>query len=69
MDGGVHTSEARAWGYTLPCAADGGQDTTAVFGEGRLPVTEGIYIRLAHQLLGKPLEKHAPHHPFDKNSQ
>ena len=34
----------------------------------RLPVIEGIDVRLAHPLPGKQAEGHTAHHPFDKLS-
>ena len=52
LDGGSYMSEARSWSDTSPCVADGGQDMAAVFalGKGRLPVTGGCDVRLAHWL-------------------
>ena len=70
IDEGSYMSEARSWSNTPPYAADRGQDVAAVFaprGRGRLPVTEGIDIRLAHGLPGKPAED-VPHCPFGKLS-
>lgn len=56
---GAYLSEVRSWRWhpTL-CAEDGEQNMAAVFapaprGRGRLPVTGGIAIRLAHGLPGK----------------
>ena len=37
-------------------------------GKGRLPVTGGIDIRLAHELPGRPAERHCPHRSLDKNN-
>ena len=35
---------------------------------GALPVTGETAVRLAHWLPGKPAERHAHHHPYDKLS-
>ena len=63
-------SEARFWSAAPLCVAD----VAAIFavggGWGRLPVIEGVEIRLAHQLPGKPAEGHTPltnHHSGDSS--
>lgn len=56
-DGGTFVSEARSLSDTLLCAADDKQDTaiiSATWGRRRLPYIEGIDIRWAHLLPGKP---------------
>ena len=68
MDGGAYSSEARSWSDISPCAADMAANSLPGGGGGYQLVTEGIDIRLAHQLPGKPAEDHAPHHPSDKLS-
>ena len=65
MEGGSYLSEARSWSDIPPCTANGRQDVAASRGRGRLPVTEGIDIRLAHGLPGKPGETYLP---FEKLS-
>ena len=60
-DGGSFVSEARSLSDTLPCAADDRQDTaiiSATWGRRRLPYIEGIDIRWAHPLPGKPAGGH-----------
>ena len=68
-------SEAKSRSDTPLCADVGGQDRAAVFDpgvgkgglQGRVPVIEGIDVRLAHWLPWELEEGHTPHHPFDKN--
>ena len=53
------------------CEVDGGHDMVAIFtpcsGRGDYQLW-GADISWAHSLPGKPVERHAPHHPFDKLS-
>ena len=61
-------SEARSWSNPQPCVANRRQDVEVVFvpeWRGSLPVIGGIDVRLAHQLQGKPAERHSPHHHFE----
>ena len=72
MYGEAYVFEARSWSDTPPCEADGGQERAAVFTlrrTGRLPVTGGTDIWLAHWLPGKPAEGNTPPHHFDKSNQ
>ena len=39
-----------------------------VVGKGRLPVIEGMYVRLAHGLPGELAEGQDLHRPFGKNN-
>ena len=58
-------SEARSWSNIPSCAVGGRQDMVAFFSPGgreRLPVIEGIDLRLVLRLPGKSAQGHTPHH-------
>lgn len=66
MDGETYLSEARFWSDTPPYSA-GRTWRLHSPGQGRLSVMGG-FVRLAHELPGKPAEEHVSHHSFDKLS-
>ena len=59
-------------GATFPpeqqIAGRAGQQSSLLVGGGGLPAIEGIDVRLAHQLPGKPAVAHAPHCSFHQLS-
>ena len=64
-DGGSYMSEVRSWSNIPLCAVDGRQGMVAFFSPGgreRLPVIEGIDLRLVLRLPGKLAQGHTPHH-------
>ena len=64
-DGRSYMSEARSWSNIPLCAVDGRQGMVAFFSPGgreRLPVIEGIDLRLVLRLPGKSAQGHTPHH-------
>ena len=68
---GSSVSKAKSWSNAPLCAAGGELDMEVVFTNrrrGRVTVIEGIDIKLAHWLPGKPAEVGTLQHPSDKLS-
>ena len=71
VGGWAYTSEARSPSNTPPCAADDGQDVTAVFtpgGRGEVTIYRGKWRQVGSWVTRETRRGHAPHRPFEKLS-